>query len=117
MTSDVDDWFEEMPASRYAHLNRLRRLVLETDARLIEELKWNRPVYAINGLICYLQATKKHAVLGFQQGAHIADPAALLVGTGKHMRHIKIPYSDVIDIPACRTMVEAAITFDVEQVG
>lgn len=117
MTIDVDDWFEEMPASRNAHLVRLRRMVLETDDRLIEQLKWNRPVYAINGLVCYLQTTKNHAVLGFQQGAHIADPAALLVGTGKHMRHIKIPYSDTIDIPAFRTLVEAAITYDVERVG
>jgi len=38
----------------------------------------------------YVNAFKAHASVGFFRGAMLADPAGLLEGTGKRMRHVKL---------------------------
>jgi hypothetical protein len=38
----------------------------------------------------YVNAFKAHASVGFFHGAMLADPAGLLEGTGKRMRHVKL---------------------------
>ncbi len=47
---------------------------------------------------------------GALRGAELADPASLLEGTGKYMRHVKLrPQSDV-DASALIELVDAAYT-------
>lgn len=44
----------------------------------------------------YVNAFKAHVNVGFFRGAEIADPAGMLEGTGKFMRHVKLrPDRDV----------------------
>ncbi|HLU21683.1 MAG TPA: DUF1801 domain-containing protein, partial [Bacillaceae bacterium] len=52
--------------------------------------KWSMPNYSYNGLVCYLQASKKHVNLGFHKGNELVekDTHNLLEGTGKTMRHV-----------------------------
>src|ERR1700741_618971 len=38
----------------------------------------------------YVNVFKAHVNVGFFRGAEIADPAGLLEGTGKFMRHVKV---------------------------
>jgi hypothetical protein len=38
----------------------------------------------------YVNAFKAHANVGFFHGAGLPDPADLLKGAGKHMRHVKL---------------------------
>jgi hypothetical protein len=38
----------------------------------------------------YVNVFKSHTNVGFFYGAHLADPAGLLEGTGKNMRHVKL---------------------------
>src|SRR5215510_13162339 len=38
----------------------------------------------------YVNAFKDHVNVGFYQGAALDDPARLLEGTGKRMRHVKL---------------------------
>jgi hypothetical protein len=38
----------------------------------------------------YVNAFKAHGNVGFFRGTEIADPAGLLEGTGKFMRHVKL---------------------------
>ena len=44
----------------------------------------------------------KHVNLGFNQGAHMKDPARLLQGTGKNVRHITIHSAAELLHPAIR---------------
>lgn len=39
---------------------------------------------------CYIIPHKNWVNLGFYKGAHLEDPAKLMEGTGKNMRHVKI---------------------------
>ncbi len=38
----------------------------------------------------YVDVFKSHTNVGFFYGAHFDDPAALLEGAGKNMRHVKL---------------------------
>jgi hypothetical protein len=38
----------------------------------------------------YVAVFKNHTNVGFFYGAHLDDPAGLLEGTGKNMRHVKL---------------------------
>ncbi len=58
----------------------------------------------------YVNAFTAHVNVGFFRGAELEDPAQLLEGTGKYMRHVKLrPESDV-DTAALTKLVDAAYT-------
>jgi hypothetical protein len=56
----------------------------------------------------YVNAFKAHASVGFFQGASLHDPARLLEGTGKRMRHVKLRPGKELDADALRVLIEAA---------
>jgi hypothetical protein len=56
----------------------------------------------------YVNAFKAHASVGFYYGAMLADPAGLLEGTGKRMRHAKLRPGKELDIDALSDLIEAA---------
>lgn len=71
-------------------LRDLRQLVREELPEAKEEIKWGRPVYSLNQIVCYLAAAENHANLGFYRGIELEDPKGLLQGDGKKLRHIKV---------------------------
>ena len=58
----------------------------------------------------YVNAFKAHVNVGFFRGAEIADPANLLEGTGKFMRHVKLRPESNIDAMALVKLIETAYT-------
>jgi hypothetical protein len=56
----------------------------------------------------YVNAFKDHVNVGFFHGAALDDPAGLLEGTGKHMRHVKLRPGCELDREALDGLVEAA---------
>ena len=60
---------------------------------------------------CYIALHKDHINLGFNQGADLPDPAGLLQGPGKALRHTKITEPDDLEQPALRTLLEAAAAY------
>src|ERR1051326_4515483 len=58
----------------------------------------------------YVNAFKAHVNVGFFRGAEIADPAGLLEGTGKFMRHVKLRPGRDINATALMELVESAYT-------
>ena len=58
----------------------------------------------------YVNAFRTHVNVGFFRGAEIADPAHLLEGTGKFMRHVKLRPGDNVDTAALKALVETAYT-------
>ena len=58
----------------------------------------------------YVNAFKAHVNVGFFRGAELADPAGLLEGTGKYMRHVKLRPDGDIDATALIKLIESAYT-------
>ena len=58
----------------------------------------------------YVNAFKAHVNVGFFLGAELDDPAGLLEGTGKFMRHVKLRPDCAVDASALRRLVTNAYT-------
>ena len=56
----------------------------------------------------YVNVFKAHVNVGFFRGAEIADPAGLLEGTGKYMRHVKLRPEREVNAAALRKLIETA---------
>jgi hypothetical protein len=56
----------------------------------------------------YVNAFKAHVNVGFFRGAEIADPAGLLEGTGKFMRHVKLRPERDVDPTTLMKLIETA---------
>ena len=52
-------------------LRDLRELVRKELPEAREEIKWGRPVYSLNHIVCYLAAFGDHASLGFYRGIEL----------------------------------------------
>lgn len=58
----------------------------------------------------YVNAFTAHVNVGFFRGAELSDPAGLLEGTGKFMRHVKLRPGHAIDGASLTTLIETAYT-------
>src|SRR6476659_6974879 len=67
---ELDDWRGEM-------LARLRRLIKDADPDVVEEWKWDVPVWSHDGIICTGEAYKKVVKMTFARGAAVKDPKRL----------------------------------------
>src|SRR5215207_9417995 len=53
----------------------------------------------------YVGIFKAHVSVGFFQGASLPDPAGLLAGTGRFMRHVKLKFKSAIDAAALDALI------------
>jgi hypothetical protein len=56
----------------------------------------------------YVDAFSAHANVGFFHGADLDDPAGLLEGGGKRMRHVKLRWGRPVNDTALSALIEAA---------
>src|SRR5262249_18528936 len=56
----------------------------------------------------YVNAFSAHVNVGFFYGAFLNDPAGLLEGSGKRMRHLKLRWGQQPDVAAVNGLVAAA---------
>ena len=67
------------------------------------------PTACVEGAaFAYVAAFAAHASVGFYHGAELPDPAGLLQGTGKRMRHVKLPWGEKVDEAALAELITAA---------
>ena len=65
----------------------------------------------------YVNAFKAHAAVGFYRGAMLPDPARLLEGDGKRMRHVKLRPGKALDGKALEQLITAAYRDMRQQLG
>jgi hypothetical protein len=115
----MDDGFEEILARFDPHVRDLAvrtRSLIQAVYPDVVEVPWPRQNVVGYGVgpkkmsehFGYIAFHKDHINLGFNQGAELSDPAGLLEGPGKTMRHTKISDSEDLEQPALRTLLEAA---------
>lgn len=56
----------------------------------------------------YTNAFTAHVNVGFFLGATLPDPAGLLQGDGKYMRHVKLKPGTAVDAAALQALISAA---------
>ncbi len=67
------------------------------------------PVACVHDVpFAYVNAFTAHVNVGFFTGAALSDPAGLLEGTGKRMRHVKLKPGREVAHDALGALIEAA---------
>jgi len=104
---ELSDWRGEM-------LSRLRALIQQADPEVVEEWKWEIPVWSHNGIITTGETYKKVVKLTFAKGASLADPEGLFNSSleGKVRRAIDFREGDKINEKALKSLIRAAVTLN-----
>ena len=101
---ELDDW-------RGATLSHLRELIREADPGIVEEWKWNIPVWSHGGIVCTGETYKSAVKLTFAKGASVPDPARLFNSSleGNTRRAIDFKEGGKIDEEAFKALIRAAV--------
>jgi hypothetical protein len=110
----IDTRIEELGGWRGEMLGRLRTLVNEADPEIVEEWKWDVPVWSHDGLICTGETYKSVVKMTFAKGAALDDPAGLFNSSleGNTRRAIDFREGEKIDEKALKSLVRAAVALN-----
>jgi hypothetical protein len=106
----IDARIAELHDWRGETLARVRALIMAADGGVVEEWKWNVPVWSRDGIICTGEAYRNAVKLTFPKGAALDDPAGLFNASlqGNVRRAIDLHEGDPIDEAAFTALVRAA---------
>jgi hypothetical protein len=103
----LGDWRGEV-------LARIRALIREADPEVVEEWKWDIPVWSHDGIICTGETYKDKVKTTFARGAALADPKRLFNSSleGKTRRAIDFREGGRIDETAFKALIRAAVALN-----
>jgi len=101
--SELSDWRGKL-------LARLRKLILSADPDIVEEWKWETPVWSHRGNVVAFGAFQDHVKINFFKGASLPDPHGLFNAglEAKATRAIDLHEGDKINEPALKELIRAA---------
>ena len=107
----IDARIKELDGWRGKTLARLRAVIKQADPDVVEEWKWNVPVWSHDGIICTGETYKSAVKLTFAKGAAVKDPAKLFNSSleGNTRRAIDFREGDDIDAEALKALIRAAV--------
>ncbi len=110
MNQQVTRYIDAAAQPQREAMIRLRQLIHSCLPGVEEEFKWGRPVFRTTRDIVYFKTTKANLSMGFFDASGFEDPNGLLEGTGKAMRHLKIPNAEAVDEVLLTTWLQIAST-------
>ena len=107
----IDARIKELDGWRGKTLARLRAVIKQADPDVVEEWKWNVPVWSHDGIICTGETYKSAVKLTFAKGASVKDPAKLFNSSleGNTRRAIDFREGDEIDADALKALIRSAV--------
>ena len=107
----IDKRIEELGDWRGEMLGRLRALIQQADPKVVEEWKWDVPVWSHDGIICTGESYKKAVKLTFAKGASVADPSGLFNSSleGGTRRAIDFREGDKIDEKPFKALIREVV--------
>lgn len=100
---ELGDWQGET-------LQRVRSLIIAAVPGIVEEWKWNVPVWSHRGVICTGESYQRHVKLTFARGAALPDPSRVFNSSleGGTRRAIDLREGDALDERAFSALARAA---------
>ena len=110
----IDKAIKDLPDWRGKMIARLRKLIHEASPEIIEDWKWDTPVFACKGNVVAVGAFKNHVKLNFFKGALLADPKKLFNAglEAKTSRSIDLTEDSKIDEAALKDLIRAAVALN-----
>lgn len=88
----VTAWLDGLSPDQREQVESLAGLVHEVGTTLSEAIKWRRLTFTVDDdwhhWLCQIAVTKKGTSLVFHKGVLLDDPANLLEGQGRYLRHV-----------------------------
>jgi hypothetical protein len=104
---ELGDWRGEM-------LSRLRALIKQADPDVVEEWKWETPVWSHDGIICTGETYKKVVKMTFAKGAFLDDPSGLFNSSleGRVRRAIDFREGDKVNEKALKALIRTVVALN-----
>ena len=105
----VDAWFDSRPPQLGAIAREWFLRLRDCGSDVRELLHDGHPTACVgDAAFAYTNAFTAHVNVGFFQGAALPDPAGLLQGDGKYMRHVKLRPGTAIDTASLKALITVA---------
>lgn len=105
----IDAWMSQHQGELGAIAHEWFELMRKCGDEVRELLHDGCPVACLGDVpFGYVNVFTSHVNVGFFQGASLPDPARVLQGAGKRMRHVKMRPDVAIDTAALRRLIDAA---------
>lgn len=105
----IDAWMKEQPGELGAIARQWFEVMRKCGDEIRELLHDGCPVACLGDApFGYVNAFTSHVNVGFFHGASLSDPACLLQGNGKFMRHVKLRPGKAANAAALSRLIEAA---------
>ena len=108
--AELGGWRGEM-------LAKIRALIKAADPDVVEEWKWDGPVWSHGGIICTGEAYKAAVKTTFAKGAALPDPANLFNSSlgGGTRRAIDFREGAAFDEEAFKALIKAAVAHNLSK--
>lgn len=105
----IDKWFDQQPSELGSIALTWFTLMRQCGPDVRELMHDGCPVACVEDApFGYVNVFRAHVNVGFFHGAALADPAGLLEGNGKYMRHVKAKPGLGLDVSPLRALITAA---------
>ncbi len=110
----IDSRIMELGDWRGTTLARARELIKQAAPDVVEEWKWNVPVWSHHGIICTGETYKTAFKLTFAKGASLSDPTGLFTSSleGKVRRAIDFREGGALDEDAFKALIRDAVALN-----
>lgn len=102
--AELGDWRGDM-------LAKVRVVIRKADPAIVEEWKWNVPVWSCDGILCTGETYKAAVKLTFARGASLEDPKGLFSSSleGATRRALDLHEGDTLDEAGLKALVREAV--------
>lgn len=105
----IEQWWAEQPEELSAIAHAWFVVMRSCGSDVREVLHDDQPTVCVgDAAFAYVDAFTAHVNVGFFRGAELDDPAGLLEGTGKFMRHVKLRPGRPVDAAPLTALIERA---------
>ena len=104
----IEEWLNKTDALTAIARTWFRRM-RSCGEDVLELMHDGHPVVCVEDApFAYIDVFKSHTNIGFFYGAHLDDPAGVLEGTGKNMRHVKLKPGREPDSVVLSNLIDAS---------
>jgi hypothetical protein len=120
-SAEIDAKIAHIPDWRGQTLTRIRALIHQADAEVVEAVKWRKPsnpsgvpVWSHAGIICTAETYRDKVKLTFAKGASLPDPAGIFNASldGNARRAVDIHEGQRLDEEPFKDLVRAAVALN-----
>ena len=104
MDTQVTKYIEKQKSPQKEILQKVRKIFQKTLPSCEEKMRWGVPTFAAGKF--YIAAMKNRVHVGFAINGLSKDEIKLFEGSGKTMRHIKIPTLEDVDEKKLVNLIE-----------